>query len=348
MTSEVNRGKSASRPLRMLALMMSGEILDANSAAKRFGVQRAMARRDLIELAKHISAIEQNRSGRLHTFRFRVQVQAAHGTAHAPTKLHDAIAAALGASFSRVFHGTRYQTDLEKLRKGVVANLARRRDEFEHANRKFFALMGREEVLEEQSERLDEVVQAVLTQRTVEMHYSDFKGQAKQLRVNPYSLVIYDSHLYVVGSDVTEGLAKPVHPFRFARIRKLNVTKQHFEYPAPTEYDPKVIFRESIGVWLSDPGPCKIRVRMTEYWANYAQHHRWHDSQRVAKNPDGSFELTLHVRPCPELEQWVLRFGENVEVLEPVELRKTIGKRLRSASRLYSRRAGPRPQKSSA
>jgi len=219
----------------------------------------------------------------------------------------------------------------------LVAGLTRRHAEFEQANRKFFALMGREEVLEEQSEQLDDVVQAVLAQRTVEIHYRDFKGKPKQLRVNPYSLVVYDSHLYVVGADVTNGSPEPVHPFRFARIRKLDVTKQRFEYPAPTEYDPKSAFRDSMGVWLSDdPAPCKIRVRMTQYWAFYAQHHRWHDSQRVTKKADGSFELTLHVRPCPELEQWVLRFGENIEVLEPAELREKIGQRLAAASKVYS------------
>jgi predicted DNA-binding transcriptional regulator YafY len=202
----------------MLALMMKGETLDANSAAALFEVKRAMARRDLIELAKQLPVIEQDRSTRPHTFRYRAPVRPGSGT-QAPTKLHDAIAASLGASFSRVFHGTRYQTDLEKLRKGLVGGLLKRHAEFEQANRKFFALMGREEVLEEQSGQLDDVVDAVLAQRTVEIHYRDFKGKPKQLKVNPYSLVVYDSHLYVVGSDVTDGVPKPVHPYRFARIR---------------------------------------------------------------------------------------------------------------------------------
>jgi predicted DNA-binding transcriptional regulator YafY len=321
----------------MLAAMMEGETLDANSAAERFGVKRAMARRDLTEIAKQLSVIEEDRSTRPHRFRFRTATKAGGGT-RGPTKIHDAIAASLGASFARVFHGTRYQTDLEKLRQALVVGLPKRSAEFDQANRKFFALMGREEVLEEQSGQLDDVVHAVLAQRTVEIHYRDFGGKAKQLRVNPYSLVVYDSHLYVVGSDVTNGTPKPVHPFRFARIRKLHVTKQRFDYPSPAEYDPKSAFRDSIGVWLSDePAPCKIRVRMNAFWAFYAQHHRWHDSQRISKNADGSFDLTLHVRPCPELEQWVLRFGENVEVLEPVHLREKIAKRLLEAGKRYSR-----------
>ena len=81
---------------------------------------------------------------------------------------------------------------------------------------------------------------------------------------------------------------------------------------------------------------------MNAFWAFYAQHHRWHDSQRISKNTDGSFDLTLHVRPCPELEQWVLRFGENVEVLEPVHLREKIAKRLLEAGKRYSRPKRPR------
>ena len=158
--------------------------------------------------------------------------------------------------------GKRLASSSQKLRSppGVVVGLPKRSAEFDQANRKFFALMGREEVLEEQSGQLDDVVHAVLAQRTVEIHYRDFGGKAKQLRVNPYSLVVYDSHLYVVGSDATNGTPKPVHPFRFARIRKLHVTKQRFDYPSPAEYDPKSAFRDSIGVWLSDePAPVRSR-----------------------------------------------------------------------------------------
>jgi predicted DNA-binding transcriptional regulator YafY len=322
----------------MLALMMKGEVLDAGSAAERFGVQRPIARRNLLEITKHIPAVTEDRSERRHTFRYRSESPAPHQGTHGLTKLSEVIAATLGASFGSVFRGTRYQTDLDKLRKALVARLPRRKDEFEHANRKFFALMGREEVLEDQAGLLDDVIQAILVQKSVDIDYRRFGAKREQLRVNPYTLVIYDSHLYVVGAEVAAGKTKPVHPYRFARIAKLHPTNRRFVYPSPAEYDPKVVFRESIGVWLSDPGPCRIRVKMNEYWANYAKHHRWHDSQRVTPNADGSFELTMHVRPCFELEQWVLRFGENIEVLEPAELREKIGNRLATAAGLYTRK----------
>lgn len=339
MAAESNRGKSASRPLRMLALMMRGETLDANSAAKRFGVKRAMARRDLLELVKHVPGVAQNQRAKPHTFSFQseARIPADAAAMKARSKLHDVIAASLGASFSSVFRGTRYQTDLEKLRRDLVSRLARRRNDFEHANRKFFALAGREEVLEDKSELLDDVVQAVLAQQTIEIHYQNFGGTEKQLRVDPYSLVVYDSHLYVVGVDVTGDPPKPAHPYRFARIRKLHLTKHLFAYPSPSEYDPSVIFRDSIGVWLSDPPPCTVRVKLTAYWAVYAQHHRWHQSQRLTKHKDGAVELTLQVRPCLELEQWILRFGENAEVLEPTFLREKIATRLDDAVKLYPR-----------
>ena len=142
---------------------------------------------------------------------------------------------------------------------------------------------------------------------------------------------MYDGHLYDVAT--MDGLA---HPFRFARILELNVTDSAFDYPNVGEYDPAALFHDSIGVWLGEPEPCTVRIRLDASWAIYARHHRWHSSQTLERElDDGSVVVRHRLRPCPELEQWVLRFAEAAEVLEPATLRDRIAARLRAATRRY-------------
>lgn len=125
--------------------------------------------------------------------------------------------------------------------------------------------------------------------------------------------------------------------YRFARILSLELTQDEFPYPEPSEYDPAVLFRDSIGIWAGEPEPRRIVVRLGATWSVYARHHRWHESQRITRDlDDGGVELEFRVRPCPEFQQWVLRFGEDAEVMEPVALRQRIAGRLKAASARYS------------
>ena len=61
----------------------------------------------------------------------------------------------------------------------------------------------------------------------------------------------------------------------------------------------------------------------------------WHEQQEGTLRDDGSFELRLPYTETPELVMDILRHGENVEVVEPAALRKTVIERLRAAAKRY-------------
>ncbi len=127
-----------------------------------------------------------------------------------------------------------------------------------------------------------------------------------------------------------------MHPYRFARIQAVDVLDDTFSYPSRTEYDPQQVFRDSFGIFLDLPVQ-DVELRLDKQWATYAQSHRWHDSQ-VVEVVDGGVRLQLRVRVCPELESWILGFGEQAEVLAPVSLREKIGRRIVEAGRVDAER----------
>jgi predicted DNA-binding transcriptional regulator YafY len=319
----------------MMRALIEGERLDAAASSERFRIQKDPARRNLKILADIVPGVRTVRDGRRDVFFF--DPEDAFGAERAlddRPSLAAAIAASFGAAFSKVFGGTDYQVQLDGLRAAVVERLAKvRRQHFANIGRKIVVICGREEVLTDKHELLEEVLESVLKQKCVRMQYRNFKGEQKELVVKPYSLAVYDAHLYLIAAKDQDA-----HPYRFARILDIDVLNDTFPYPEPSEYDPAVLFRDSIGVWASaEPEPCRIRVRLAPSWAVYARHHRWHESQRVAEEaPDGGIVLQFLVRPCPEFEQWVLRFGEAAEVLEPLSLRERIAERLRRAASRYN------------
>lgn len=71
--------------------------------------------------------------------------------------------------------------------------------------------------------------------------------------------------------------------------------------------------------------------------ARWVRDEVWHEQQTLDELSDGGVVLTVPFSVSTELAMDILRHGENVEVLEPAELRATIRARLGAAAALYER-----------
>jgi predicted DNA-binding transcriptional regulator YafY len=67
----------------------------------------------------------------------------------------------------------------------------------------------------------------------------------------------------------------------------------------------------------------------------------WHRDQEGRFLDDGSYELRLPYSNALELVMDVLKFGPDIEVLEPAALREAVAERLRAALELYANRERP-------
>jgi predicted DNA-binding transcriptional regulator YafY len=223
---------------------------------------------------------------------------------------------------------------------------------FNDIDRKFWFLRrGGEAGLFDRAPLLDEAIEAVLHHKVVAIEYTRFDGSVERLQVEPLSIVVHDHQLYVIAQhepDSTGGMASRrsaravnLHPYRFSRIVSIDVLDRAFRYPSRSEYDPERVFRESFGVFLGRP-VATVELRLHPRWSTYARTHRWHDSQ-VVRVRRGRVEIQLRVGLCPELEAWILGFGEQAEVIAPKTLRDRIGARQAGAKALYVKaRSRPR------
>lgn len=141
--------------------------------------------------------------------------------------------------------------------------------------------------------------------------------QRKRYLLHPYSLLLHNGGLYVIGrvppysNDIY--LALP-------RFAKAEHTGEHFERdPAYSLAD---VLKDSFGIWYE--APVNVRIRFDATVRGSIEHRRWHDSQKLTEEKDGSFTLSMRIGPSRELIAWILRWGEFAEVLAPVSLRRQV------------------------
>jgi hypothetical protein len=326
--SEASRGAQLGRYLVLVRHLVKGKALDRGTVAKLVGCTGEMADRHMRELKKHWPELDESHPKGRRVLRL---VRPRGGIVHDSV----AIAASFGASLSRLFDGSNYEPGLRTAQAEVVARV---RDPklFANFDRKFyFVQRGGEIMLPDNSGILDDLIDAVLHHHFATLTYTRFDGSHDTVTIKPLSIATCDHQLYVVGRD-DDGRD---HPYRFSRITAADSDVTTFSYPTKAEYDPDQLFEKSLGVFVGEKYAVReIEIRLARKWATFAKFHRWHRTQRVDDTHTAHVTVTMTVRLCPELTAWVLGFGEEAEVIAPIELRNEVARRTAAAAEVYAPR----------
>ena len=323
--SEQRRFTQLNRTVQLIADLMAGKTHDRNSAAERLGIQPAAADRQL-KAIERLPGVKGAKEGRRRVFRFDPS-----SFTHPPS-LAMLIGACFGASLGPLFEGTTYQQALSDARDHLFRQSRGRRD-FRDVERKFvFLTQGGEVSLPEKDAQLDELIDALIEQHPVSIDYEDFSSVVRSRRVEPLSLAVYKHQLYLIGRERNGTLRS----FRFSRIRNAEAEGRPFKYPSKAEYDPDQVFARSFGIFMQEEQATEhVELKLNSRWAAHVKSHRWHRSQRV-RVTGGEVHIHLDVCVCPEVEAWVLGFGEEAEVLQPKWLRDKIARRVDALQQRYS------------
>ncbi len=90
----------------------------------------------------------------------------------------------------------------------------------------------------------------------------------------------------------------------------------------------------SYGIFAGAPTDL-ARLRFSSFAARWVVDEKWHPRQSTTLAPDGSVEVSFPIGRREELVQDVLRWGADVEVLAPADLRREVAARLAAALRVY-------------
>jgi predicted DNA-binding transcriptional regulator YafY len=116
--------------------------------------------------------------------------------------------------------------------------------------------------------------------------------------------------------------AHEIRTFKVERIEAIEMTSE--PYTVPHDFDANEFFGSSWGIVVeAEVETIKLKI-LTPEIVRIMQETIWHPSQVLERQSDGSMVMTLRVADTYELRGWILSWGEQIEVLEPEELRRGI------------------------
>jgi proteasome accessory factor B len=161
--------------------------------------------------------------------------------------------------------------------------------------------------------------------------YDPSKG-TRRTRVRSYLIEpsIATRALYLIGWDETR---RAIRTFKLERIESVNLTAETFELP--DEGSIEETFRAAWDI-IADQPVVDVVLRFSPIVAGRVSETRWHPSERLTAEADGSLTWRGQVSGTLEIRSWILGWGADVEVLEPPELRAEIAAIVRGAAARYA------------
>lgn len=182
------------------------------------------------------------------------------------------------------------------------------------------------------TEYLQTIIESMQQNFELQIDYQSFYDHRVTYHIQPYAMKVYHQRWYIVGYlKEQEGIRN----IALDRILELELTNEKFRYP--DDFDAKKYYSNTIGVYVNENlKPQKVVIRAFGIHVEYMRTLPLHVSQneiacKHQQYSDFQYKLCL----TPELSTKLLAMGENVEVLEPVELREEIKNRLASAMERY-------------
>jgi hypothetical protein len=180
---------------------------------------------------------------------------------------------------------------------------------------------------------LDPIMEAMLHNLELKIEYQQYKvDQRQEFHMQPYALKVFNRRWYLLGYlKEQEGL----RTIALDRILDLKVFANSFKLPE--DFDVRKYFADVVGVFMNEGLPItKVKIRAYGVHAEYLRSTPLHKSQSECRSKHGEFaEFTYRLCITPDLESQLLAMGENVEVLEPMELREEMKKRINEMFNFY-------------
>ncbi len=180
-----------------------------------------------------------------------------------------------------------------------------------------------------EAERFSVVAGAVLGGRVLEMEYEGReRGAPTRRRVHPYRLVHYRDNWYLVAWCERAG---GLRTFSVDRIRLARAGEESVRAADDAELDRHL--GASFGIFTGEARAWAV-LRFTPERARWVADEVWHPDQ-IGQWRGEFYELQVPYSDPRELLLEILKFGPDVEVVAPPELRRLVAERLHAAARLY-------------
>lgn len=180
------------------------------------------------------------------------------------------------------------------------------------------------------------VIDGFVQHREIEVRYVDAKGNETKRDLRPYFIepAAESRHIYVFANDF---VSREVRSFRLDRIRTARVLPTTFK--VPDDFDIDDALGAAWSIWQGAGGD-RVVLRFPEAVRQWVDETPWPARAQRSNINGGGIEVRLDVASEVEMRPWLMRWGSNVEVLEPPSLRAHMAETLAAAAALYASNPG--------
>ena len=165
--------------------------------------------------------------------------------------------------------------------------------------------------------------------RLIISYYVRTRDEVTEREVSPQRLVHYRENWYM---DAWCHVRNELRSFAIDAVRRAEILDTAARNVPEKTLD--AVLGSGYGIFSGR----KVRwatLRFAADRARWVSAERWHPRQKGAFQPDGSYVLELPYSDDRELVMDILRYGPDVEVLGPSDLRNAVQSRLQTALQLY-------------
>ncbi|MCC6210697.1 MAG: YafY family transcriptional regulator [Burkholderiales bacterium] len=172
--------------------------------------------------------------------------------------------------------------------------------------------------------------QATLKRRRLKLrHYNRMEDRETERVISPQRLVHYRDNWYV---DAWCHLREDLRSFAVDAIRSIELQVERAREVPKAELDEYLksgygIFAGKRVTWA--------KLRFSPLAARWVAAQTWHSRQKGTVQPDGAYLLEIPYADDRELLMDILKYGPDVEVLEPAALRRRVAEQLGAALKQY-------------
>ena len=182
------------------------------------------------------------------------------------------------------------------------------------------------------TEYLQTLIEAMQKSKELQIDYQQFYGHRETFNIQPYAMKVYHQRWYVVGY-IKE--LRGIRNIALDRTLEMNISDTSFTLPL--NFNAEKYYAYTVGIYVNEElKPTKVKIRAYGRQIEYLRSLPLHRSQKERASKYGEFcDFEYKLCQTPELSTHILAMGENVEVLEPVELREEIKRRLEECLTKY-------------
>ena len=178
-------------------------------------------------------------------------------------------------------------------------------------------------------EFLSVIIGAIRKSRRLRMGYKKFHAEGYEKTVCPYALKLFHQRWYLLAK--TE--ADEMRIYALDRVTKLDMTEETFLMPE--NFSAQQYFAEYYGVLTDDTPLTRVVVRAHKWMPDYLRTLPLHQSQRVVRTTPDYCDFSYEVRPTSDFLGELLKYGNGVEVLEPLNIREKMRQMIAETLKRY-------------